>query len=173
MASEIGEKEEQTVLCDDYCSEAFFQLHLNNDGGEEIRKKWDAIEGHREKLVEQINHPERQIFIEQINRWEENSIEMIQQTAQECREKVLQETKKYFHQIKFKLDQLIDQIKVARGEHTSNQIDFDQIKEKLTQLEKDLVQVPTISIERDLSSFIKKISVTVSSGECVCVCVDE
>lgn len=167
MASEIGEKEEQTVLRDDNCSETFSQLHLNADDEEEISKKWDAIESHREKLVEQIDHPERQIFIEQINRWEENSIQMIQQTAQECREEVFQETKKYFHQIKFKLDQLIDQIKVVRREHTANQIDYNQIKEKLTQLETDLVRVPTISIETDLSSFIRKISVIVTSGKCV------
>ena len=165
MASEISDKEEQVVSCDG-CTQSLGQLQLN-DHRDELNRELEEITNYGEKLAERMNNPATQISIEQVNRWEQNAIQTVQKTAQECREKIFQQSNKYLQQMKFKLDKLIEQINVLRGEHQFNENDLSELKEKFTQLEKNLVSIPTVSIEQDSSSFIQKISVVVSSGECL------
>jgi hypothetical protein len=52
-------------------------------------------------------------------------------------------------------------------ENDFNEIDLKNLKQKLTQLEKQLDQISNVSIQEDSEIFIKKISIVISSGKCI------
>ncbi|CAF3572118.1 unnamed protein product, partial [Rotaria sp. Silwood2] len=101
--------------------------------------------------------------MEEINKWKEDSIIKIQQIAEECKQLLIQYTNKYFNQLEIDLVKLTDQLRQTRQENDFNEIDLNQLKEKLTQLKKDLDQPPKVSITQDSTCFIKKISIIRSS----------
>ena len=67
--------------------------------------------------------------------------------------------------IEKKLEHLTNQLKTVREEDDFNEIILNQLKQQLTQLEGELNTPPTISIKEDASSFIGKISISMSPGK--------
>jgi hypothetical protein len=166
----ICKKERSAVRCEG-CLQIFCFNHLN-DHRQDFNRELDEIEMNRDlfrqTLNEQINHPPKHILIKQIDQWELDSIEKIQQTAKTCRETVCQQTNKHFNQMEMNLNNLTNQIRNFRQENDFNEIDLKHLKQKLTQLEKDLDQISAnVSIQEDSRSFINKISVVISSGKWV------
>ena len=165
----ICEKERSAVRCEG-CFKIFCFNHLN-DHRQEFNKELDEIEVNRDlfrqTLNEQINHSPNNSLIKQIDQWELDSVEKIQQIAKACRETVCQQTHKHFNRMEMNLNSFTNQIREFRQENDFNEIDLNQLKEKLTQLENDLDQIQIILIQEDSKSFIKKIFVDISSGKCV------
>jgi sugar lactone lactonase YvrE len=165
----ICEKEKSAVRCEG-CLQIFCRVHLN-DHCQELSQQLDEIEFNRDlfrqTLNEQIENPQKHFLIKQIEQWELNSIEIIQKIAKECKEKLFQYTNEHFNRIEINLNQLTNQLKEIRRENDFNEMDLNQLKEKLTKLEVELDQIPNISIQQHSTSFIKKISVVVigSSGK--------
>ena len=92
MATSIGKthcitcgKERVVYKCGG-CSQDFCFDHLA-DHRQILGKQLDELEYKRnifrENLTEQITNPQKELFIHQINKWEEDSIKIIQQTASE------------------------------------------------------------------------------------------
>jgi chromosome segregation ATPase len=162
-------KDRSAVRCEG-CLQIFCYNHLT-DHRQELNKQLDEIEVNqdifRQTLTQQTTDPKQNSLIKQIDKWEEDSIKKIQQTAKECKELLFQYTTEHVTQIKVDLNKLTEELRQIRQENDFNEIDLDQFKEKLTQLTKELDQPSNVSIQQDSASLVKNISVVVSSGKCV------
>ncbi|CAF2631633.1 unnamed protein product [Rotaria sp. Silwood2] len=102
--------------------------------------------------------------MQQIDEWEEDSIKKIKQTAEQCRQILIQHKDKYFVEIEKKLFQLTEQLKQARQEDEFNEKNLDRFKTELTELLEEFGQPPNIRIQQDSKSFINEISVVMPCG---------
>ena len=162
-------KEKSAVRCEG-CQQIFCYDHLSHHR-QQLSEQLGEIEINRDlfrqTLNEQIQHPQQSTLIKQIDQWEYESIRKIQQTAKECKQLLLQRTNEHFHQIEMRLSKLTDQLRQTRQENDYNETDLNQLKQKLTHLTSELDQLPNVSIKKDSSPFINKISVVISSSKCV------
>jgi len=156
-------KEKATSKCTG-CLQDFCYNHFK-DHHRELNKQLDEIEINRDvfrqKLHTKINQTNSKSLSKQIDQWEEDSIKIIQQTANECRKNLLQHATKDIYQIKSDLDKLTDQLEEMRRENDFNEIDIDQFRETLSLLTEELSQPSTISIQQNSTSLVNKISVVV------------
>jgi chromosome segregation ATPase len=162
----VCKKGRSAVRCEG-CFQIFCYNHLN-EHRQELGKTLDEIEINRDEFRQTLNEqkidPKKHSLIKQIDKWESDSIAIIQQTAAKCRERILEQTDKYFKQIEINLTKLTDQMREIRQENYFNEIDLNQLKKKLTQLRKELDQLPNVSMQEDSGSLIKKISIVTSLG---------
>jgi uncharacterized phage infection (PIP) family protein YhgE len=152
------------------CSQNFCVNHLAHHHqalGKQLDELEDTCNIFREKFIEQKTNPQNHPLMQQINTWERDSIKKIQQTAEEAREILAIHTPEHINKIENKMTQLTEQLKETRQENDFNEIGLNQLKERLTQLEEELVKPSNISIKEDFSSFISKISVIIASSMCV------
>jgi hypothetical protein len=158
-------KERRTVICSG-CSQLFCFDHLP-DHRQELSAQLDDIEVHRDifrqTLTEQTTNPNQHSLIKQIDQWEEDSIRKIQQTAKECRKKILQHSSEHITNIEVNLTKLTDQLRQARQENDFNEIDLREFRQKLTKLSEELEKPKNISIQQNSSSLVDKICVVTSS----------
>ena len=119
----------------------------------------------REKLNDQKNDLEKSLPIQLINKWEEESINIIKQTAEQNRQKVYERIHENMIDMQSKLRELTDQITRMRKEDAFHEYDLNRCKEKLKKLAKDVDQPSNISIEREATEFIDKITVIVLFGK--------
>jgi chromosome segregation ATPase len=97
---------------------------------------------------------------------------MIEQTAKECRESLFEHTSKSINQIEINLAKLTDQMRQIRKENDFNEIDLNQLKNKLTQLAKELEKPANVSVQQESKSLINKISIVVSSRKFVFIILE-
>ena len=111
------EKEKTTSKCSG-CLEDFCFNHLV-EHRQQLEKQFDNLENERnifrQTLTEQKVHLEKNIFIKQINHWEQKSIKTIRQTAEEQRQRLFIYINSYATKIETKLDQLTKQLKEIRN----------------------------------------------------------
>jgi hypothetical protein len=162
-------KEKATLKCSG-CSQDFCYAHLT-DHRQELSQQLDDIEVNRDlfrqTLNEQTNNPQKHSFIKQIDQWENDSIKKIEQTAKQCRELVLQHTTGHIQQIEVNLTKLTDLLRETRQENDFNEIDLQQLKQKLIELTFELDKPRNISIQHDSAPLINTISIVVSSRKCI------
>jgi flagellar biosynthesis GTPase FlhF len=163
------DKEKSTYSCRG-CSRDFCFDHLQ-EHRQTFGQQFDKIENDRDQFQQKLNEqkeedPKKRPLIQQINRWEHDSIEKIKETAEECRQTVNEHTNKYFIEIEIKLSELTEELRQVRRENEFNEIDLNKFKIKLTKLTEELYKPPNISTEHGCASFINKISVISSSGKC-------
>jgi len=179
MATAIGktrcvicDKEKATLRCGG-CLQEYCNKHLV-DHRQELNKQLDEIEMNRDlfrqTLTQQIEQSNNHILIQQIDDWEQKSIQIIQQTAEEARQTVLKNTNEYIHQIEKKLNELTNQLRESREENDFNEINLHQFQEQLDRLTEELSKPSNISIREDSTQFINKISVHMSGKS---ISVDE
>ncbi len=159
-------KEKVTYKCEG-CAQQFCLNHLVNHH-QLLIKQLDEIENQqnlfRQLLSEQSDDQQKHSLIQQINQWEKNSIQKIQQMADEVRQVVMEHASKHMKEIEIRLTKLTEKLKVIRQEDDFNEIHLNQLKEKLNQLEEQLKKPSTITIvEENSSAFINKISVFITS----------
>jgi len=144
---------------------------------QQLNKQFDEIEINRDlfrqSLTEQTEQPYNHILIKQINKWEQNSIKIIEQTAEELRQVVLKNINEYTHQLEKKLNELTNQLRQSRHENDFNEINLRQFQEELDKLTKELTKPSNISIREDSTPFISKIYVEVSSKCVTCSLINE
>ncbi|CAF4010658.1 unnamed protein product [Rotaria sordida] len=161
-------KEKLIYSCEG-CSKKFCLKDLT-EHRQQLSKQFEEIENDRNELhqtiVEQKQDLKKFSLIQQVDKWEEDSIQKIKQTAEECRQILIEHKNKHFIEIEKNLSQLTEQLKEIRQENEFNEIDLEQMKTTLATLAEELVQPPDIKIEQDSTSFINKISIFVSSGKC-------
>jgi hypothetical protein len=162
-------KEKSAVKCEG-CSQIFCFDHLPIHH-QELNMQLHEIEMNRDlfrqMLTEQVNNLGKHSFIKQIDQWEAESIKLIEQTAKQCRQLVLQHTDQYLIEIEINLAHFTDQLRQIRRENDFNEIELNEFKHRLKQLQRELDRPPNISIQQDTTSFINKISVVVSTGKCI------
>ena len=138
------------------CSQHFCFNHLA-EHRQTLGKQLDEIEDKRnlflQTLTEQQTNPQNHLLIQQVDEWERDSIKIIQQTAEEARQLLIEHTPIHINNIEVKLSKLTEQLKQTREENDFNEIILDQFKQKLKQLEEELRKPPSVSIHLKLSSF--------------------
>jgi len=161
----ICEKEKSTYTCNG-CSKRFCKQHLK-DHENELELELDQIENERnifrQTLSEQVEQPNKHHLIQQINQWEQHSINKIQQTAEENRQSILNHMNRHFQKIEIDLNLLTNQIKEIRQESDFNELHLIDLRNKLEMLQKKLNNPANISLKEDnLSpSFINNIYVDI------------
>jgi chromosome segregation ATPase len=162
-------KEKVAYRCEG-CSKVYCFNHLS-DHRQQLNQQLDEIEDQgnlfRQTLNEEKTNPQKHSLIEQINQWEEDSINKIRQTAEESRQLLIEYTNEHIDKIEIKLNKLSKQMHETRQENEVNEIVLNELKNKLKQLEEELINPSNISIRQDSSSFISKISVIISSSKCI------
>jgi uncharacterized damage-inducible protein DinB len=158
-------KERATSKCGG-CSQDFCYKHLT-DHRQELSEQLDEIEVNRDvfrqTLTQQTNDLTKHSLIEEIDKWEEDSIRKIQQTANECKQLVLQHSTAHINQIEINLTKLTDELREIRKENDFNEIDLQHLKQKLAELIEQLNEPLNISFQQNPSLLVDKISVLISS----------
>ncbi|CAF3086276.1 unnamed protein product [Rotaria sp. Silwood2] len=162
------DKEKIVYPCEG-CSRKFCLKDLT-EHRQSLSKQFEGIENDRDqfyqKLAEQKKDPKKHSLIQQVDKWEKASIRKIKQTAEECRQILIDHENKHLFEIEKKLSELTTQLKESRQEDEFNEIDLDRFKTTFIKLAEELGQPPNIRIQQDLTSFISKISIVVSSRIC-------
>lgn len=154
-------KEKSVVRCEG-CLQIFCYDHFNNHRQEfhqqfqEIQNKYDLL---REELNKVKDDPRKHSFIQEIDQWESNAIELIQKSAQTCREKVLEQTDGHFKQMVVALTGLKDQIAKLGKENDLNEIDLNFLRERLRQLDKEFNRIPNMTIAEDSTILVRNLSI--------------
>jgi len=123
---------------------------------EEIENDHDEF---RQTLNDQKGDSKKRSLIQEIDKWEEDSINKIKQTAEQCRQELIDCTNKFIIKIENKLNDLAGRLKEVRKENEFNEIDLYRFQENLNKLKEELVEPSNVSIQQELSGFIKKIFV--------------
>ncbi|CAF3631892.1 unnamed protein product [Rotaria sp. Silwood1] len=159
----ICNQETNTYECKG-CSEHFCSKHLAQHH-EKINQQFDKIKddcsSFLKTVIDQKDDPKKRPLIQQINQWEDDSINKIKQTANECRRKLINYTNKYIIRIENKLVKLTEELKRIHQENEYNEIHLNQLKETLIKLSKEFDKPSNVAIEQNFTSFINKISVIV------------
>jgi chromosome segregation ATPase len=162
-------KERSTLKCAG-CSQDFCFDHLP-DHRQELSEQLDEIEMNRDSLRqtlnEQTNSPKQHLLIKQIDQWEEDSIKIIEQTAKQCRELLFEHTTKFINPIEINLTKLTDEMREIRKENDFNEIDLNQLKNKLAQIAKELDKPANVSVQQGSASLINTICIVESSRKFV------
>lgn len=162
-------KEKSTYFCRG-CSQDFCFNHLT-EHRQILSKQLDEIETDhdqfRQTLIDQKENPNKHVLLQEISKWEADSINKIKETAKQCKQILIEHTNKNILDVENKLFKLAEQLRQTRQEDEFNEIDVNEIKWKLTNLTKEFTQPPNIIIRQDPTSFVHKISVAVSSCRCI------
>jgi Mg2+ and Co2+ transporter CorA len=114
----------------------------------------------REKLIDQKKNPNEPSIIKEIDQWEKVSINKIKQTAEECREKVINHTNnKYLIDIEEQLNDIATKLKQIRQKSQFNETDLNRLKQNLNELNEELKKPSNIKLQQDPSPLIHKISI--------------
>jgi hypothetical protein len=174
MASTIGKthcvtcrKDKVAYKCEG-CSQTFCVNHLA-EHHHELGLQLDEVEHKRnlfrQTLTEQTNNPQIDSLIQQIDNWEQDSISIILQTADDAREILVKHATTNIENIEGRLDELTKQLEITRKENDFNELHLNQFKQTLRQLEEQLKQPSYISVRQESSSFVGRIHIVFSSGK--------
>ncbi|CAF3936331.1 unnamed protein product [Adineta steineri] len=129
--------------------------HLNNH--------YDQFKQSINEQKQNPQNPQHDLLIKQIDQWESNSIEIIQQKAQECRKIVTEYVPTFFNDIEKKFNDLNQQIKQVHQENEFNEIDLNYLRNQLIEMTEELNNPSKISIKENSQSFINEISIISSN----------
>ncbi|CAF1268520.1 unnamed protein product [Adineta steineri] len=113
----------------------------------------------KQRINEQKQSPHNHSLIQQINQWETNSIEQIQQKAQKCRKVVIKSLQTFIDDIGTKFNNLSEQIKHIHKENEFNEIDLKYLTNQLKKITEELNDPTNISIKQNTQLFINEISI--------------
>ncbi|CAF1478395.1 unnamed protein product [Adineta steineri] len=157
-------KDKITFPCEG-CSKEFCLIHLTEHQqilNEELNHIINDYDQFKQRLNEQKQNSQNHSLIEQINQWETNSIEIIQQKAQEGRKSLIEYSQTLINEIEIKFNDLSEQIKQIHQENEFNEIDLKSLKNQLIKITKELNNPTNISIKEDSHPFINEISFILS-----------
>ncbi|CAF0887001.1 unnamed protein product [Adineta ricciae] len=110
----------------------------------------------RESIHQLKQNPHDSPFVKGINQWETDSIELIQRTAQRCRQTVIEEIQVFIDDIEEKFKKLIGEIKYLQEENEVNENNLKDLKEKLIKITKEFYDPSTISLSKKKKNIHKQ-----------------
>ncbi|CAF0745606.1 unnamed protein product [Adineta steineri] len=113
-------------------------------------------------MNEQKRNPEKHSLIKQIDQWEINSIEIIQEKAQECRDIFIKSSQTCIKDIEKKFKDLNEQIKQIHQDNEFNEMNLNYLTNQLIKMTEELNNPSKISIQQDSQPFIHDISIILS-----------
>jgi len=158
-------KQRSTFRCSG-CSQEFCFNHLT-DHKRQLNKQLDEIEINRDlfqrSLNDRISKPQKHVLIQEIDQWEQDSINKIRQTANETRQTIFEYTNQNIKELELKLTHLTTQLKQSRDENDFSELDLHRWNEQLIQMANELIKPININIRQDNTQLITKIAVDVTS----------
>jgi hypothetical protein len=149
------------------CEKIFCYNHFG-DHRQQLNQQLDEVEVSRDlfrqTLTEQTKNPQKHSLMRQIDRWERNSIKMVQETANEAREMLLIHTTGHLTKIEAKLNELTTQLRRSREENDFMETDLCHWKEQLTQFTNELVKPSNVVLKQYSTAFVSKIYVDALTG---------
>lgn len=148
-------------------SQNYCKTHIR-DREKELEVQLDEIGNQinifRQTLSEHNEQPNKQKLFQEINQWEEKSISIIRQTAEQNRQLILEETNKHYQQIKIDLKRLHEDLSEISKENNFNETHLNDLKIKLEKLQNQLNNPKNICLkEENSSSFINKIYIKIEN----------
>ena len=142
-------KDKATSKCSG-CLQDYCLNHLI-EHRKQLSKQLDEIEVTRDSfqqtIIEQKTGSQKHPLIQQINQWEQDSVEKIRQTAEEARKTILSGINMNSAEIEEKLNVLTDQLKSSRIEDDITENDLQIWKEELQQLTEQLTKPSNIVLQ--------------------------
>ncbi|CAF0742728.1 unnamed protein product [Adineta steineri] len=161
----ICEKEKSTLRCEG-CSQAFCYEHVA-DHRQQLSNQFDGIETNRDVLrlilTDQIREAEKYPLIQQIDKWEHDSINIIKRTAEEAKQQLIKLTTTHFTDIEVKLNKLTNQLRESRREDDFVETDLYQWNDELKKLKEQLDKPPNIVARQDAIPFVNKLCIGISA----------
>ncbi|CAF4069853.1 unnamed protein product [Adineta steineri] len=160
-------KNKITYSCEG-CSKHFCLMDLIehrqilNDELNHIINNYDQFKQTINEEKQNPQNPQNPSLIRQIDRWETNSIEKIQQKAQEYREIVIKSLQTFINDIENKFNDLNEQIKQFHIENEFNEINLNYLRNQLIEITEELNNPTNIPSPQDSSPFITDISIFLS-----------
>lgn len=157
----ICNKEKVAYLCDG-CSQKFCFPDLTKHQ-QDHEKQLDCIitdcDAFRQYLLEIKKDMHQSALIQQVNEWENNSIRKIKETAEQCRQELLDKLEKNTAVTEKKLNKFVVHLKNIHQENDFNETDISELIASLKKLEEEFRKPSNISLLESGASFVNKISV--------------
>ncbi|CAF0831874.1 unnamed protein product [Adineta steineri] len=154
-------RENNTYTCEG-CSKRFCSIHIPEHQqilNEELHHIINDYNQFKQRINEQKQYSYNYSLIEQIDHWERNSIEIIQQKAKDCREIVIKSSRPCINDIEKKFNNLNEQIKQIHSENDFNESNLIYLRNQLIKITQALDNSLNIHIQEDSKSFINEIAI--------------
>ncbi|CAF0839862.1 unnamed protein product [Adineta steineri] len=154
-------RENNTYTCEG-CSKRFCATHIPEHQqrlNEELNHIIDHYNKFKQTINEQKQNPHDLSLVNQINQWEINSIEIIQQKAEECRELVIKSSQTFINNIEHEFNDLNKQIQQLQKENDFNEISLNDLRNQLVEITEEFNKPSNISIQQNSQTFISDISI--------------
>ncbi|CAF1599270.1 unnamed protein product, partial [Adineta ricciae] len=160
-------KDKGTVQCHG-CSQSFCFKHLT-DHRQQLSQQFDEIQMTRDllrqTLTEYSNNSQKHPLINEIDRWEQHSINLIRKTAEEARQKMQKHTTEHLSKMEKKLNDLTKQLREGREDDDFVEIDLQQWNQQLTQINEELLKPTNIKVKQSSTPLITMINVEIVDKE--------
>ncbi|CAF4378543.1 unnamed protein product, partial [Adineta steineri] len=116
------------------CSKQFCLTHLTEHQqnlNEELNHIINDYNQFKQVINEQKQNSQNHSLIKQIDQWETNSIQKIQQKAKDCREIVIKSSQTFIDDIEKKFNDLNEQIKQIHKENEFNELNLNYLRNQL------------------------------------------
>lgn len=137
------DQDRSTVKCS-RCTDEFYSNHLV-EHRQELNKQLDDIKVYHD-VFQQTLHQQNNPLIQQIDQWEQNSIEKIRQTAEEARQVILRITATNNTNIKEQLNKLTNEFEKEQKDDNINEINLQNWKEQLKKLSEQFTKPSNVII---------------------------
>jgi hypothetical protein len=141
-----------------------FCLRHTTEHREQLQKSMNEIVYNYDQLKRnmkgQTAEQYQNILMEQVDQWEQRSIEKVRQLAEETRQELLVVVRERTDDLKEKIEQLKQQLDQARQDGGFYENDLRDWMERLNELQRTFIEQQTIKIDEDVASapFISRIS---------------
>lgn len=159
----VCKKETRPSFCggcqQNFCRSDYTEhLKILDEGLVNIENNYNEL---KPKFLDQKENCKTTFFLEQLDQWRKDSIEIIEETAKECREKITSNTEVLVVDIEEKINNLDEQLRELRDENDFNEIDLNESKQKLKQIKEKFHILTNVSIQQQSTTFINQFLVNI------------
>jgi hypothetical protein len=148
------------------CRQDFCEDHINEHHQSPVKQMDDFLNDHnqlQQMVCEYLKEPCQHPLIQQIDKWERQSIIKIQQAANDGRTKIFNVISDHIISIKKSLENLTKKLDQVRNDEKLAEIFLQQSRDTLDKLKNDLIKPDTIKIRKDDDdiAFISKLVIII------------
>jgi hypothetical protein len=133
---------------------------------QELSKQLEEVEVtrdlFRQSLTEKITDSRKHPLIEQVDKWENESINKVRHTAEELRQILIKHTAELNTKLEGRLSKLTDQLRLSREAKDFFETELNQWKVELEQMKNELIKPSSVTIRQDPTPLVTRINVKIS-----------
>ncbi|CAF1454039.1 unnamed protein product [Adineta ricciae] len=124
-----------------------------------LNEDFNTIINDYDQFRDQINQNQLvSSSMKQIDQWEKKSIELIQQTAQQYRNILIEKERKDLDKLRRKFDEITEKMKKVQKENEFNELDLNYFKDQLMEMKKQTENQMEMNSMENSQIFIEKLS---------------